>query len=343
MRISIYPFWITANLSLVGGECPHLRWKTDITVQTEDNVPVDDAIVTAVYPDGRTDEAVVSAGKTTMYLPGGTNILTCEKDVYLDRCEVQIDKAPTNATLTLEDDRDLFIICDYYQQYHDEDARFEAQPINTYQEILSKLKEKYPEAQIMTKDEWTADGTPEIQSAVFDIKDNNAKGLSRGDVVVNLDIFSPRNVKYCCVDSQYHRVVMQGPTYYSLTVGIVLGVPQRDGEDLHLIQTFLLGYSHDTESETLGLTVYPFNNIANYIADEYVQVYENILASPFLDEQYRYLEAERTVNAHFVHFPITKMLSKDYFENYAQSAVKVNELAIDTLIPYIDAVWKNEK
>lgn len=92
-------------------DCPHMRWRTEVTVEKQDGTKVSGAIVEATFEDGRTDEGTTdSNGKAVLYLPNGSNQVACEHENGKGEVEISINEKPVNETVVLRSNKVLYIM-----------------------------------------------------------------------------------------------------------------------------------------------------------------------------------------------------------------------------------------
>lgn len=152
------------------GECPHKRWKTIVTVLTEDGESASGANVRAQCPDGRTFSANTnSAGTAELYLPNGDNLLNCSYRGESGSAHAVVDNYPTSATLRLADKRQIFI------GYHF--PKDGSSDLTEFDELNFLLAEQYSDAVWLTR-EYT------LEEIVDDY------GLSPGDLILDYFAFT---------------------------------------------------------------------------------------------------------------------------------------------------------
>lgn len=173
------------------GECPYLRWKTDVTVLSKDGEKVDGALVRAAYPDGREAEKLTdSDGIAVMYLPNGSNALSCSYRGERGSINVPIKDAPASATLQLTDERQIFV---YYNLLNAKNLS--GNLMEDFPELYDVIANKYPQAQWMDFVTWHG-GNPETMNATTNYSlayMQDAYGVSPGDLVLFIftwDMFS---------------------------------------------------------------------------------------------------------------------------------------------------------
>ncbi len=327
------------------GECPHLLWRTDVKVKTTDGLRVSDALVTATDENGETRQAEVEKGKAVIYLPGGTSTLVCEKNILRDSCEVHISDAPAKANLTLEESRDLFIVCDFHELafengvWTSEGAVSRNLPLDAHPDVVQALRERYPEAKLMTQEEWTAEHPYGDMS--FDLQYHVQKGLSLGDVIVVVDLFTPHNQ---CKGYQEHcdcHGMIPGVQFYEFGVHIVLEHPDEYVTPRQRAFRYYQTYLHRTTSYLDEVSIQERGYYNSIVTGHGANVYEHIPTGPFMDEEYQY-DAEQTAENYMeyqISFPVGQMLSHDYNQRSAEFAEPITDYGLELLFPYVDELW----
>ncbi len=322
------------------GECPHLLWRTDVTVKSTDGHKVSDALVTATDENGETRQAEVEKGKAVLYLPGGTSTLVCEKNILRDDCEVTINDAPAKADLTLEESRDLFIVLDFNETIRgDGDPYIVAQPLDTYPDVVQTLQERYPEAKIMTAAEWNWEPGPGTPTPL--VEEHANKGLSLGDVVVSIDFFDPHNGS-CKPESTTCDCGegKAGVQFYELGVYIVLEHPDEyvtpRQQAFRYYQTYLHRYETYAE-EVIDNRTYS----AYWVTENCAEVFEHIPVGSFMDDEYQYNaeQAAENYTEYEISFPVGPMRTHDYGMRYAEFAEPITDYGLELLFPYVDELW----
>lgn len=329
------------------GECPFTRWRTEITAKNSFGIPMDDVVVTANYPDGRTERVVADSGKTVLYLPNGTNHISCEKNVLADQSDVHIDSAPQKVKFTLKDDSELIVICDFYKVKYDGKTSWnEPQPLETYPEVISAIQERYPEAKIISG--MDLDGKLRHNLANFVQSDVERLGLSKGDVIVVVDLFDANSKRDLYIDSVLYQPLIDGISYYEFGVGIVLGTPGEwgyggDPQIIRYYQNYLQRTSYEYREDILIGDRY--HQVTDYITGHGANVYEHIPVGPLMDEDYQVLN-DRSADD-YMEYELTeaigKMYSVDYYSNLHEYDARYTDYGLNLLFPYIDEVWTKKQ
>ena len=184
------------------GNCPHLRWKTTVTLLDVHGDPAAGGTVKTTYPNGKeASTGTDGAGMGVLWLPDGDNVLRGSCMGQTNSMTVRVDGHPGNATLRLEDKRQIFVV----HNYTDLDLQVDL-PGTDFSEVYELIYQAYPDAVWVDDDEFY---TKEFAEE---------NGVSPGDIVIDL---------YATIFSQDHKSY----TYDDIEfwVGIVL-LPQDDGE-----------------------------------------------------------------------------------------------------------------
>ena len=167
-------------------KCPYKRYRAEITVRSEDGA-VGGANVSAAFPDGRTEETSADdSGLAVLFLPSGTSTVRASHQGMSGSTDVSVSSKPVTATVTISDERQIFIICHYV---HTSGTTGETMygDVGQWPFITERYHALYPNAIFLTQNEWTSTETP-----------LETYGISPGDIIVWL--FSGSND----YETQYH-------------------------------------------------------------------------------------------------------------------------------------------
>ncbi len=315
----------------------------DIQVQWADAAPAepDSAAVptpASFVPDGTAQQGVAVS---TLALSAKDAAAPASMENTAPAAE---DGAPAKASLTLEESRDLFIVCDFYESVFDDNGNgyIVAQPLDTYPDVVQTLREQYPEAKLMTKEEWTAEHPygSMTYGTMHGVYDPVQEGLSLGDVIVWLEFFDPHDrctVAWSGCDCEERQ---SGVKFYRFGVHVVLDIPDTSAyypPQIYQYYRIHLDRKETYAADKIGRQEIPYFWVTDYGAG----VYERIPTAPIMDDEYQY-NAERTADnimEYKISFPVGPMRTHDYNMQYAKYAGKFTDYGLDLLFSYVDELW----
>lgn len=315
-------------------KCPHKRYKTDILV-SGDLGPVPQAKGKATYPDKRTESFVTDAnGNACVYLPNGDNLIEAEKGNMVDKITTTISDQPSSAKLTLEERRDIFVVFDYrYHTYVDlttDNGRDLAwYTPDKFPSITNAVLTRYPEAVIMERSDFEAlrIGPYEDQKRC-----NDKYGISRGDIVIYIDLLSPFDVYDFYSNGGFYKTRFDGSgiRYAYIEAYVAVETAQEGsvcGWDICYYQEGILGFDIDQQYDTKTSTV-------NQVLSRHTQRYDTQYSfdSTFKIVQEKITESDETDYV-MAEGPID---TYSYLSNSAPYGVQMVEHALDLAFPYID-------
>lgn len=242
------------------GECPHLRWKVEVSVLTGEGQPAAGATIRATYPDGRTDEKVADdAGRAVLYLPSGDNRLNCRHMGQSGGVNAPVDGAPAAAAIRLEEKRQIFIVYNF-ADYADELKV--GHDCTEFGELYAMLSGQYPDAVwLKWREEWLIHTDTETLNSGYSLEGLQAVyGLSPGDIVVFLDANKDSRLE---ANSSHTLYLDTGYDYLVVTVSIALWKTQ--GEPASGIPKLYTTYRSKLDRYVIYSTWSPNVSSFNYV------------------------------------------------------------------------------
>lgn len=179
------------------GECPHRRYRVDISVLKPKGRRAGYAEVKAVFPDQRTAERVMDAGgEGVIYLPSGDNLLTASLKGLRGQMHVAVNDRPASATIQLKEVKQVYII--YGLEHRNNDNTVYYDDISAYPELESIFRETFPDAVFVNGgDEAGRCLNWADASAVEELCGNE---LSPGDIVITAEAVMDPPTQYIGIE-----------------------------------------------------------------------------------------------------------------------------------------------
>lgn len=305
------------------GECPYLRWKTEVFVKTSEGNPAEDTTVQAQYADGRTAECLTnSQGKAVLYLPNGENSLNCLIGNQRGSAQITVAGAPTSVIITLEGEQRIFILYTITNRNQDASGFFDSdyhdpEP-GDFSEVYAQLSEAYPDAV------WIA----ESEARQDDWNTWVETETSVGDIIIS--VTAEKSAL-----SVYHmdlgKRIDYPDDYTYLNVLVYLVTTGRDGGRIYADGLY-------ERTASLYWSELPSYNEAMFGRFEYR---ENVCRNFVCDSGFRIHDKGDYVAAHGEDLlnPDKSITMGSFLENYASYRNRMVEYTVPNAITYIDTYF----
>lgn len=343
------------------GDCPYHNWRTEIKVVDMEQQPVSEAGITVISQDGVEieQERTGEDGTVILFLPNGNNVIKAEKNGRADSENILINDAVASAALSLEEKRDLFVICDFYYLDYSNPEGYKRipQPLSAYPTIITMLKEKYPEAQVYSKYDLANEAGTQYPN--YSLEEVSYLGLSRGDIILELDFMESRGTYRTYVNNvgsdRYDMEYSEEGIFEGSIIGIdhidvratIMLDAYRDGT--HGPGQYMIYRGYYNILDEIGFTknYLSANDYNYYYYTEYVdRVYMDIIEDKpleytYCDDTFAYTGGGQYLNlytrpAERIDFYNQRILAVDFYENYAQYGLYGAEYAVERVFPQID-------
>lgn len=128
------------------GECPNIRYRTTVTVRTEEGNPAPEAVVKADCYEAPEEEVTADEdGIAIIYLPNGENTLTARHAGQSGTVNTNIENASADVSMTLKR-REIYFDIKYVGVYYNGEQPSEHFDSTAFPEFETFLRSRYPDA-----------------------------------------------------------------------------------------------------------------------------------------------------------------------------------------------------
>lgn len=259
------------------GECPHKRYRTNITVLDMAGNYAGGAAIDASYADGRTDSVIAdNHGEAVMYLPSGDNLLTANGEGQTGKAHAVISEEPVDVIIQMKEKRNIFVLFDYDSNFSENEYQ-----LNYIREIV---QENYPEAFLLDASIWGISGGfttgshigYHIISQMMTVSED--QDVSVGDIVILVSVKLPDLTIYKKPEIGYEFTTSSVTNSIGITNTYTFEQPLYSDQifpynvyiniGMLVIDEHALAYSHTNEDVTRWAWMYSIDSNTGYIKED---------------------------------------------------------------------------